>query len=118
MLNKELLNTVADLIGVSTTYNQEAVVSECGSAGCIIGHTLAYKGYDYKKMHPKKQWLTAQKELGLTCTQAEDLFESYPDLYCEYTDNYTEEARNIPNWLCAKTMRHLADTGIVFWQVD
>jgi hypothetical protein len=79
----------------------------CGTAACIAGWAYILNTGRMQEHSDEPLWVTAQKLLGLDVEDADNLFEpGNPDTWADITDQQA-----------VRTLRHLAATGEVNWNL-
>ena len=113
-MNVERILQLADIIEVQphapaeadAGFNMARYTHPCGTPACIAGWALAMKGEPIPGSQIKV-FFDAMEWMGLTIEAADDLF--VPGTL-DTRENYTPSQ-------AAKTLRHLAHTGEVKWEL-
>ena len=112
-MDREHVLAVADAVEKSVTYDQDRFWFErCGAPACIAGHAVALSGGQHAVMCGERKsdigrrtFVTAQAYLEISHDTAITLF------ICDGLRDPEDKHQ------AARTLRHLAETGEIDWEV-
>ena len=105
-------------------FDMEEFRSHCGTAGCLAGYAVAAYEPELWKAHEFRQPLreidsiesAATRLLGLSETQAAEMFYPWNAGTYELVTGYVPEASEITPEMAARMLTHFVETKSVVWE--